>query len=432
MFKRLFTISAMVLGSTALAQEFSATLVSHAQLPAASLIAPPHNAPDYFQHSGRFTQGERVESLYQIVDHTTGIARPFLGQPLQGFSGIRSLGDNKYLVLTDNGFGTKANSVDAMLMLHELNIDWQAGSVERLKTIFISDPNFNVPFSIVSETSSQRYLTGADFDLESVQPVADGFVLGDEFGPWLIHIDNSGVVQNVVSTVIAGDRYRSPDNAFERIANPGQAAPAITAMRSGGYEGMAISPDGKTLYPLLEKPIFDPASNSAEVINAKPVLRMFNYNVATRTFADEVLFYPLEAANHAIGDFNMIDAHRALIIERDSGQGDPNEGWSNNPAVFKRVYLVDLRDSDSNGVLRKIAYIDLMNIKDPNQIATRGSENGIFTFPFVTIENVDRIDERHIVVANDNNFPFSTGRQQGRADDNEFIMLDVADFLQAK
>lgn len=47
----------------------------------------------------------------------------------------------------------------------------------------------------------------------------------------------------------------------------------------------------------------------------------------------------------------------------------------------------------------------------------------------MTIENVDRVDDSHIIVANDNNFPFSSGRTIGVADDNEFVLLEVADFL---
>ena len=57
---------------------------------------------------------------------------------------------------------------------------------------------------------------------------------------------------------------------------------------------------------------------------------------------------------------------------------------------------------------------------------------GVFTFPFFTIEDVMRVDDTHIMVANDNNLPFSGGREIGKAADNEFILLDVADFLAAK
>ena len=47
----------------------------------------------------------------------------------------------------------------------------------------------------------------------------------------------------------------------------------------------------------------------------------------------------------------------------------------------------------------------------------------------MTIEDVDAVDAEHIVVANDNNLPFSTGRAIGKADDNEFILLHVGDML---
>lgn len=414
--------------------KFSAILKEHAQLPAATFVLPPDSASSYFNYSGRFTgpDSHRVEQPYAISDDQTGLSRPFPGQPLQGFSGIRVIDRDHYLVLTDNGFGTKSNSADALLMFHKVKVDWESGRVMPQETTFLTDPNRKVPFPIIDETSPERYLTGADFDLESIQPVTDGYWIGDEFGPWLIHVDKQGVVQDVIATEIKDVQYTSPDNAFKSLSNPGTKAPELMSMRSGGYEGMAISADGKTLYPLLEKPIYDAKTGQPENINGTPVLRLLSFDVDSKTWQDTVRFYPLNESHHAIGDFNMIDEHRALIIERDGGSGDPREGWSKKPAQFKRIYLVDLNDTDDNGVLRKIAYIDLMDIQDPDAIAPRGTMDGTFTFPFVTIEDVDRIDENHIIVANDNNFPFSVGREQGRADDNEMIILNVADFLKAK
>jgi hypothetical protein len=102
------------------------------------------------------------------------------------------------------------------------------------------------------------------------------------------------------------------------------------------------------------------------------------------------------------------------------------------PAKFKRVYKVSLKDVDANGFMRKIGYVDLLDIQDPKGVAKVGGENGKFTFPFVTIEDVDVVDAEHIVVANDNNLPYSSGRQLGRNDDNEFILLHVPDFLNAR
>jgi hypothetical protein len=123
-------ISLATLSSAAFAQEpakFDAVLKAHAELPAQSFIIPPADAPAYFNKSGRFLSGARLEGVYSFADKASGLGSPFAGQPLQGFSGIRSLGDDRFLVLTDNGFGAKANSADAMLFFNVFKIDWKTG-----------------------------------------------------------------------------------------------------------------------------------------------------------------------------------------------------------------------------------------------------------------------------------------------------------------
>jgi hypothetical protein len=150
--------------------------------------------------------------------------------------------------------------------------------------------------------------------------------------------------------------------------------------------------------------------------------------------------YALELKGNNIGDFNMIDADTGLIIERDNGEGLAEDACNgparpdcqNVPARFKRVYKISLKDADADGFVKKIGYVDLMDIADPKGMAKRGGKNGRFTFPFVTIENVDVVDAEHIVVANDNNLPYSSARKPNLQDDNEFILLKVPELLKAR
>ena len=124
----LCTTAAVLAPLAALAdQRFEARLVGHAILPAGEIVlAPPPDAPDYFRISGRFTgpeitgsnnpRNERVGSAPSRGFHggrPTGFMLPFAGQPVQGFSGIRPIGDGSYWVNGDNGFGFRANSADA-------------------------------------------------------------------------------------------------------------------------------------------------------------------------------------------------------------------------------------------------------------------------------------------------------------------------------
>jgi len=143
----------------------------------------------------------------------------------------------------------------------------------------------------------------------------------------------------------------------------------------------------------------------------------------------------------AIGDFNMIDATTALVIERDNGEGTIDkacpagqraETCFHDLARFKRVVKIEMTDANANGPVRKIGYIDLMKIQDPQRIARKPLNDGVYTFPFFTIENVDVVDARHIIVGNDNNLPFSSSRDPNRADDNEFLLLEVSELLQAR
>jgi hypothetical protein len=84
------------------------------------------------------------------------------------------------------------------------------------------------------------------------------------------------------------------------------------------------------------------------------------------------------------------------------------------------------------GAVRKIGYIDLLNIADPNKLARKPLNDGVLKFPFFTIENVDVVDATHIVVGNDNNLPFSSSREPSKADDNELVLLEAGALLQAK
>jgi hypothetical protein len=361
---------------------------------------------------------------------------------VQGFSGIRSLGNNEFLVLTDNGFGSKLNSPDALLMFHSIKADWASGKVERLSTIFLRDPDKKAPFRIANEATAERYLTGADFDLESIQPIGANFWLGDEFGPYLIEVDATGKVLRVVETEVGGKLAKSPDHfSVTAPAQPAMNA-EFTVRRSRGYEGMAASPDGRFLYPLLEGPLWNADAKAYEMDAEKEFLRILEFDVGQGKWTGRFWKYPLEANGNAIGDFNMIDATTALVIERDNGEGDLAQACPEgqkaptcfeNPAKFKRVYKIEMNDTNANQAVRKIASIDLLDIADPDGKAKQGGKDGKFIFPFFTIENVDVVDRERgiIVVGNDNNLPFSAGRAIDKADDNELILLDAKLLLDA-
>lgn len=394
------------------ANEYEANLAGHIVIPAENFINAPKDAPEFLQSTGKFLRTTRNENLgifnanYTEEEMPNAFRIPFKKQALQGHSGIKFINDKNFWLLSDNGLGTKKNSSDSMTFIHHYEFDFKKGSYKHLKTIFFNDKNKKFPYLINLESTKSRYLTGADIDPESFQIIDKSFWVGDEFGPYL------------------------------QLSNPDIQENKANIKRSKGFEAMASSKDKTKLYPVLEYAVFK--NGKYENKGGKNFLRILEFDLKNRKFTANTYTYTLESNAHSIGDFNMIDEKYGLIIERDDTEGTMDKACKNqetkscfkNPAKFKRIYKVKL--DDKKGVAQKIAYIDLMNINDTNKIAKKPLVNNKFVFPFFTIENVDIVDEKHIVVANDNNFPFSASREPFVPDDNEVILLEVEEFLKAK
>ena len=430
-------------------EEVEAVLSGHAVVPLNSILTPPEDAPAHLRTSGKYTHpdSKRRDELGSISGKDRNRPRvkdvflPVEGQPFQGFSGIRMLKDGTAVIITDNGFGTARNSADAILMFHIIKFDWDKGGVKLLKTIYLHDPGRILPFRITNEATDKRYLTGADIDPESIQIVGDSVYIGDEFGPYVIRTDMDGKLTGFWELDVNGRVLRSPDHyTFQSLPVPGMMT--FEVKKSRGFESMAVSPDGKYLYPIVEAPLWVEETKSFENLNGKYFVRIYEFDIQKSAFTGRSFKYALEDKNHSVTDFNLINGTTGLVIERDPGEGDSSLACNgdkakaeagecfDDPAMFKRVYKIDMGDPDKDGFVRKVAYIDLLDIKDPNGVSRLASKGPVFTFPFETSEGVDVYDSTHIVVLNDNNYGFSSGRTLGKNDDNEFILLDVGEFLE--
>ncbi|MET9231784.1 esterase-like activity of phytase family protein [Lentzea sp. NPDC003310] len=325
-----------------------------------------------------------------------GVVPPFADQPVQGFSGVLRNSDGTYDVLSDNGYGTKANSADFNLRIHRIAPDFGTNRVDVLGGITLTDPNGHIKTPL---TRPDRVLTGADLDVESFTRGADGtYWMGDEFGPYLLHFDRAG---RLLAAPVPLAGVRAPENPE---GNP-------TIGGSKGFEGITLSPDGRTLNALLE----------GTVAGDEPgTLRLNEFDIASNRYTGKRWVYQLENPNFAIGDAIAVDANRLLVIERDGAQGAD--------ALVKRVYLADKRDRNRDGKLDKTLVADLLNLANPRHV---GGQADPFRFPFTTIEDVTILDDRTIAVLNDNNFPSSSGRTPGKPDDNEFITIRLGANLHA-
>ncbi len=445
-----------------------ARLIARSVLPAASRRAgsPP---------AGAFlTPEERATAA------ANGIAGPAVGpifanQPVQGFSSVVPAAGDTLWALADNGFAWRGNSADWQLVLYRLDPRWgEPGGAVLLETVALRDPERRIPWQLVCDPGrgvalpglstnalppsppacggdpSARLLTGFDFDPESFVRAPDGsFWISEEFGPFLLHFSADG---RLLEPPIAVPGVRSPQSPFLDLAEREQPeAPTVAASR--GFEGVAISPDGGTLYALLEGAV---SGDDAQD------LRIYVYRIALRKFEGAFLRVRLEAASQqvdltkivdlrgtrvyptavpppsgpvSIGELKAVNDHQFLMIERD------NLGDDERAPRFKKIFLLEIPADDAakggGGYVGKSLLLDLLAVPDPQGV---GGDGDFFRLPFYTIESVHLLDDRTLVIASDNNLPFSNGRARSAssdrkgplaADDTELILVRLGTPLAA-
>jgi glycerophosphoryl diester phosphodiesterase len=347
-----------------------------------------------------------------------GIEFPRPRQAVGGFSAVvagRQRGE--YLVMPDNGFGTKANSRDFLIRAYYARPDFKtarggSGTVEvdteQGEFIAFRDPHHLIGFPIVNEGTSQRLLAGGDIDPESLQRGARGDLwVGDEFGPWILHFDATGELLDPPFATPGG--LMSPSNPFLGADPP-------TQPNSRGYEAMAINPKGTHLYAALE------GATVAETGSTRR--QVFEFSVRDEAFTGRVWSYRTEQPGHMVADMWALDGRHLAVIERDAGRG--------LDAIFRRVYVADLRRTDASGSLVKSLAVDLAAVPDPDLVSLPEIHAGDVGLgnPFrVTCESVEAIHQTSaskLLIGCDNNLP-NTGRNPSIADDTELIVVRVPD-----
>ena len=348
---------------------------------------------------------------FVVPSTQNGVTFPLPAQPVEGFSGIidgRSAGE--YLAMEDNGFGSKANSRDFLIRAYYIRPHFKtarggSGSVEVGDFISFRDPGRKLAFPIVNEGTRSRLLTGADIDPESVQRGPNGDLwVGDEFGPWILHFDSRGRLLEPPYEV-AG--VRSPNN-------PALNGATATQPNSRGFEAIAITPDGRSLYAALE---------GATVGDADQTRRnIYELSLRRHAFTGREWHYRTEAPGNMIADMAPIGRDQLAVIERDGGRGAT--------ALFRKVYRVDLRHVSPTGTQPKTQLVDLTAIPDPDLVSLPAIHDGDLGLgdPFwvmcESVEAVHMVAPNRLLVGCDNNLP-NSGRNPARPDDNELIVVAV-------
>ena len=174
---------------------------------------------------------------------------------------------------------------------------------------------------------------------------------------------------------------------------------------------MALSRDGKTLYPILEGAVTgdDPLDR-----------RVYEFDVKERRYTGRSWTYRMSIAGTLVSDAVAYGSDQLIVTERDNGQG-PSAAW-------KKAFVIDVPDRRPNLAKREI--VDLLDVRDPDRISLFGARPGDFglgnpfKFPYQTVEAVLPLSAYELAFVNDTNFG-STGRNPNLPDYSDFIVVKV-------
>jgi len=175
--------------------------------------------------------------------------------------------------------------------------------------------------------STNPQVQGHRLDPESIRVAPDGTVyISDEYGPFIYRFDQKG---NQLGAL--------PVPANVTIAKPGataaaEAPPNNTTGRvtNRGFEGLAISPDGKTLVAGLQSPLIQDGGTGALYT------RIFVYDLTNPNGQPKQYLYQLHSTATSISDLVALNNGLFLVDERDGTSG---------PTGVKQLYEININQA---------------------------------------------------------------------------------------
>jgi hypothetical protein len=242
----------------------------------------------------------------------------------------------------------------------------------------------------------------ARLDPESIRVSNDGLTvfISDEYGPY--------VYQFLRAT---GERIRTftlPADFY--VANPKptgdaeQAANNTGRVPNKGMEGLAITPDGRTLVGIVQNSLIQDA---AEGGNAANMLRIVTIDIASGRTTHQYAY--LLTTGSGVSELTALNDHEMIVDERDGkGLGDGSK------AKVKQFFKIDLKGatdvSNMDGTaaaahaVTKTLFLDVVQVLTANGIANTEIPAKIEGVTFGPDVKYNGKTVHTVWVANDNDF----------------------------
>ncbi len=232
---------------------------------------------------------------------------------------------NQYIAFNDRGLSNGDVHYDCRMQVFDIAVDASAHTVKPtlVVTHLLTDEKGRI-----FDGSSAAIESGLRLDPEGVRANPKGTLyVSDEYGPYIYEFDRSGKrIRALKVPAKFGIAKASADAHAELSGN------AMGRQANRGFEGLALSPSGDTLFALLQSPLIQDHALNAKLKRVGTNDRLLALDVATG--ATKEYLYQLDEKGLGINELIAVSDHTFLAIERDGKGGDE--------AKTKNIYLVDI------------------------------------------------------------------------------------------
>lgn len=175
--------------------------------------------------------------------------------------------------------------------------------------------------------------SNARLDTESIRVSNDGksVFVSDEYGPYVYQFDRA-TGQRTRTFALPGNLAVANLSAIGKDEIAGNTSGRVA---NKGMEGLAITPDGKTLVGIMQSPLLQDHALTSSGKKSGTDLRMVTIDIASG--ATKEFVYQLNSKSNTVSEIVALNDHQFIVDERDgAGLGD------GSTAVTKLLKVVDV------------------------------------------------------------------------------------------
>lgn len=294
----------------------------------------------------------------------------------------------------------------------------------------------------------QGYNGKLSLDAEGIVKLSDGSTLiSDEYGPSIYRFSKEGQfmgalpVADSVRPIRNGVNDFSSNNPTDGQPAPTPANPTFGRANNQGFEGLSLSPDGKTLFVALQSAARQDLANAATRDNT----RLFTYDVSDLDQISLTGEYAVQLPKFQQGSNTLVAAQseilalsdtQLLILPRDSNGFQVGTETSN----LRRVDVIDISNATNilgesyesqiapggvlNSAITPAEYTPFLDINNNAELERFGLVNGVVPglnnlsekwegMALLSALDPNRPNDYFLFIANDNDFATTDGFQVG-------------------